>query len=177
MTQPANNDQAALVHARDEFVSQWGAMGSAWGVNRTMAQIHALLMITPHPLTTDEVMEDLKISRGNAHGNLRELVSWGLIRSVVRKGERKEYFEAEKDVWKMFCIVLRERRRRELRPAQTALEDCLDRTRSLKGPEAAAFNKQIKALSDFLDLTDNVITKVTRSEESRVIPWALKFLK
>src|SRR4051812_4920871 len=94
-----------LHQARDEFVTQWGAIGSAWGINRTMAQIHALLITTPNPLSTDEVMEELKISRGNAHGNLRDLVSWGLIRSVVRKGERKEYFEAEKDVWKMFCIV------------------------------------------------------------------------
>ncbi len=177
MKADAENDHEALGQARDEFVSQWGAIGSAWGINRTMAQIHALLMVTPRPLTTDEIMDDLKISRGNAHGNLRELVSWGLIRSVVRKGERKEYFEAEKDVWKMFCIVMRERRRRELRPAMTVLQDCAARTKGLKGSEAAAFNKQIKALGDFLDLTDNVITKVTRSEQSRIIPWAMKFLK
>src|ERR1700677_5086109 len=177
MKADANNDNEALGQARDEFVSQWGAIGSAWGINRTMAQIHALLMVTPRPLTTDEIMDDLKISRGNAHGNLRELVSWGLIRSVVRKGERKEYFEAEKDVWKMFCIVMRERRRRELRPAMTVLTDCAARTKGLKGAEAAAFNKQIKALGDFLDLTDNIITKVTRSEQSRIIPWAMKFLK
>src|SRR3954453_12164213 len=110
----SDSDQNALRAARDEFVSQWGAIGSAWGINRTMAQIHALLITTPNPLSTDEIMEDLKISRGNAHGNLRDLVSWGLVRSVVRKGERKEYFEAEKDVWKMFCTVMRERRRREL---------------------------------------------------------------
>src|SRR5207244_13655672 len=90
-----------LQQARDQFVTQWGAIGSAWGINRTMAQIHALLIITPRALTTDEVMEELKVSRGNAHTNLRELVGWGLVRSVVRKGERKEYFEAEKDVWKM----------------------------------------------------------------------------
>ena len=98
-----------LARARDEFVAQWGAMGSAWGINRTMAQIHALLMTSDRALTTDEVMEDLKISRGNAHQNLRELVGWGLVRSVIRKGERKEYFESEKDVWRMFCIVARER--------------------------------------------------------------------
>jgi DNA-binding transcriptional regulator GbsR (MarR family) len=177
MKNEAEHDKAALAIARDEFVSQWGAIGNAWGINRTMAQIHALLMVTPSPLTTDDIMADLKISRGNAHGNLRELVSWGLIRSVVRKGERKEYFEAEKDVWKMFCIVMRERRRRELRPAMTVLEDCIERTRGLKGAEAATFNKQLKALSDFLDLSDNVITKVTRSEQSRVVPWMLKFLK
>ncbi len=175
---PEPTDEAdALTAARDEFVAQWGAMGSAWGINRTMAQIHALLITTPGAMTTDEIMEDLKVSRGNAHGNLRELVSWGLVRSVIRKGERKEYFEAEKDVWKMFCIVMRERSRRELRPAMTVLRDCAVRTRGLKGPAAAAFNEQIKGLSDFLNLADSVIAKVSASEQSRMVPWALRFLK
>src|SRR5947208_14026578 len=93
-------EAAQLAAARDEFVMQWGGIGSAWGINRTMGQIRALLIISPRALTTDEVMEELQISRGNAHTNLRELVGWTLVRSVVRKGERKEYFEAEKDVWK-----------------------------------------------------------------------------
>src|SRR5215210_4717569 len=160
------NDQSALIESRDEFVTRWGAIGTAWGINRTMAQVHALLITSAHLMSTDEIMEDLKISRGNAHKNLRDLVSWGLIRSVVRKGERKEYFEAEKNVWKMFCIILRERRRRELRPAQAALQECAARTKGLKGAEAAAFNQQIKALSDFLELADNVITKISRSEQT-----------
>src|SRR5689334_22947572 len=172
-----NKSAAALRQARDEFVSQWGVIGSAWGVNRTMAQIHALLITAPSALSTDEVMAELKISRGNAHSNLRDLVSWGLVRSVVRKGERREFFEAEKDVWKMFCIIIRERRRRELRPAMEVLEECTARTKSLRGAEAAAFNKQLKALSDFLELADGVITKLSRSEQSKMIPWALKFLK
>src|SRR5678815_5843701 len=159
-----NISGTALGEARDQFVSQWGVIGSGWGVNRTMAQIHALLITAPAALSTDDIMQELKISRGNAHSNLRDLVSWGLVRTVVRKGERKEYFEAEKDVWKMFCIILRERRRRELRPAQVALQECAGRTKDLKSGEASAFNKQIKALSDFLELADNVITKISRSE-------------
>lgn len=171
------NEPSTLTQARDEFVTQWGAMGSAWGINRTMAQIHALLITTPAAMTTDEVMAELKISRGNAHGNLRELVSWGLIRSVIRKGERKEFFEAEKDVWKMFCIVIRERSRRELRPAMRVLQECAARTRGLKGAEADAFNAQIKGLSDFLTLADNMSDKIAASEQSKVVPWALKFLR
>src|SRR5437762_6317352 len=127
-----NKSAAALREARDEFVSQWGVIGSAWGVNRTMAQIHALLITAPSALSTDEIMAELKISRGNAHSNLRDLVSWGLVRSVVRKGERKEFFEAEKDVWRMFCTVIRERRRRELRPAMEVLQQCSERTKGLK---------------------------------------------
>src|SRR6184192_1705622 len=172
-----NKSAAALREARDEFVSQWGVIGSAWGINRTMAQIHALLITAPLALSTDQIMEELKISRGNAHSNLRDLVSWGLVRSVVRKGERKEFFEAEKNVWKMFCIIIRERRRRELRPALAVLKECSARTKHLRGAEAATFNKQIKALSDFLELADGVITKVSQSEQSKMVPWALKFLK
>src|SRR6266480_2308422 len=161
-----NNSGTALSEARDQFVSQWGVIGSAWGVNRTMAQIHALLITASSALSTEEVMAERKISRGNAHSNLRDLVSWGLIRSVVRKGERKEFFEAEKDVWRMFCIVIRERRRRELRPALAVLKECSERTKGLKGNEANAFNKQLKALADFLELANSVITKVSQSEQS-----------
>lgn len=166
-----------LQTARDEFVTQWGTIGNAWGINRTMAQIHALLLIKPRPLTTDEVMAELKISRGNAHMNLRELAGWGLVRSVIRKGERKEYFEAEKDVWKMFCIIVRERKRREIRPAITVLKGCLERAEGLKSPEALVFTKQTKALCEFMELADGVLSKVVRSEQLSVVPWALKFLK
>src|ERR1700747_1589887 len=147
-----NNGSTALSEARDQFVSQWGVIGSAWGVNRTMAQIHALLITALAALSTDDIMQELKISRGNAHSNLRDLVSWGLVRSVVRKGERKEFFEAEKDVWKMFCIILRERRRRELRPALEVLRQCGETTRQIKGADAAAFNKQIRSLAGFLEI-------------------------
>jgi len=165
-----------LAQARDEFVAQWGAMGSAWGINRTMAQIHALLMTSDTAMTTDEVMEDLKISRGNAHQNLRELVGWGLVRSVIRKGERKEYFESEKDVWRMFCIVARERKRREIEPALKALRACEEQTRSLKGEKAAAFNKQIRALSDFVGQADTALDRISRFEGSSILPLLLKML-
>src|SRR5438477_1067885 len=151
------NDARTLREARDEFVTQWGTIGTAWGINRTMAQIHALLITTPNALSTDEIMAELKISRGNAHSNLRDLASWGLIRSVVRKGERKEFFEAEKNVWKMLCIIIRERRRRELRPAMAVLHECAERTKKLKGSEAAAFNHQIRSLAEFLEVADGVI--------------------
>ena len=170
-------ESAKLSAARDEFITQWGVMGSAWGINRTMAQIHALLLVTDRPMSTDEIMEDLKISRGNANMNLRDLAGWGLIRSVIRKGERKEYFEAEKDVWKMFCTIVRERKRREIRPAINVLKDCIDRTDDLKSAEAVAFTKQTRALCEFMEMADGVLSKIVRSQESSIVPWALKFLK
>lgn len=167
----------ALQAAKDDFIAEWGAMGSAWGVNRTMAQIHALLMVHPEPMSTDEIMEDLKISRGNAHGNLRELVGWGLIKSVIRKGERKEFFEAEKDVWKMFCTIARERKRREIEPIIEVLERCQEDAKGLKGKEADTFTKQIKDLSEFVKTADRVMDKVSRSSESQLMPIAMKLLK
>ena len=176
-TGSANEEAAKLTAARDEFITQWGAMGSAWGINRTMAQIHALLMITDRALSTDEIMDDLKISRGNANMNLRDLAGWGLIRSVIRKGERREYFEAEKDVWKMFCTIVRERKRREIRPAINVLKDCIERTDDLTSADAVAFTKQTQALCEFMEMADGVLSKVVRSQESSIVPWALKFLK
>jgi DNA-binding transcriptional regulator GbsR (MarR family) len=163
-----------LSAARDEFISQWGAMGGAWGINRTMAQVHALLMTSEKALTTDEVMAELKISRGNAHQNLRELVGWGLVRNVIRKGERKEYYEAEKDVWRMFCTVARERKRREIEPALRALRACEEQTRSLRGEKAAVFNRQIKALEAFLSQMDAMMDRVSRAEQSSIMPLLLK---
>ena len=162
---------------KDEFIAQWGALGSTWGINRTMAQIHALLMVSSSPLSTDDVMAELRISRGNANTNLRDLVGWGLVRSVVRKGERKEFFESEKDVWKMFCTIVRERKRREIRPAINVLKNCIDRTDDLKSVEAAAFTKQTRALCEFMEMADGVLSKIVRSQESSIVPWALKFLK
>ncbi len=167
----------ALEKVRQEFVAQWGSLGKAWGINPTMAQIHALLMTSLEPLSTDQVMEKLRISRGNAHGNLRDLAGWGLIRSVIRPGERKELFAAEKDVWRMFCVVTRERRRREIEPGLELLKRCAEQTRGLKGAEAVAFHGQIQALRDFVEIADKAMDRLSRSERSAILPWALKFFK
>src|SRR5438445_3290379 len=166
-----------LERAKDDFLAQWGAIGSAWGVNRTMAQVHALLMVTPEPLSTEEVMEQLKISRGNAHANLRELVGWGLVHSVFRKGERKERFEAEKDVWKIFCTIARERKRREIDPVLEVLRQCEQRTAALRGADAVAFHKQVKALLEFTQLAANTLDRAARAERSALMPRVLDLLK
>lgn len=165
-----------LTAARDGFIAEWGAMGGAWGINRTMAQVHALLMTSERALTTDEVMAELKISRGNAHQNLRELVGWGLVRNVVRKGERKEYYESEKNVWRMFCTIARERKRREIEPALRALRTCEEQTRGLKGEKALAFNRQIRSLAEFLAQMDAIMERISKSEESAIMPALLKLL-
>jgi len=163
-----------LDQAREDFIRQWGAMGTAWGINRTMAMIHALMMTTPDPMTTDQVMEALTISRGNANANLRELVGWGLLRPVAVKGERKDYYEAEKDVWKMFCAITRERKRREIEPALAVLEDCAERTKKLKSKEAQEFARMMRELGDFVNVASTVMDRISRSERSKVVPAAVK---
>ena len=170
-------DRIALDEAKEDFITQWGAMGSAWGVNRTLAQIHALLIVSTEPMTTDQVMEELQISRGNAHTNLRELVDWGLLRSLYRRGERKELFQAEKDVWKMFCIITRERKKREIAPALETLQRCQAQTANLKNPEAEAFHQQMSSLCEFVKMADTIMEKVSKGQESQMVPLGMKLLK
>ena len=104
--------------AQDRFISTWGQMAGAWGVSRTMAEIHALLYITGDALNTDDVIDRLQISRGNCSMSLRALQDWGIVQRVHRRGERKEYFETERDVWAMFKTIARERKKR-----RAAIED------------------------------------------------------
>jgi DNA-binding transcriptional regulator GbsR (MarR family) len=94
-----------LPEAKQKFIESWGKLGSEWGINRTMAQVHALLLISPEALTTEEIMETLSISRGNANMTLRDLMGWGLIEKQHRAGERKEYFYADKDA----CVPVKEK--------------------------------------------------------------------
>ncbi len=163
-------------NVRRRFITQWGALGSQWGINRTMAMIHALLLVAERELSTDEVMEELNISRGNANTNLRDLIDWGLVQRMVRPGERREYFAAEKDVWKIFCMVARERKRRETEPAQKVLEACIRDTETDDSPEAREFRRELTALSDFVSLANTVMEKVAAAEQSRVLPRILKVL-
>jgi len=162
--------------ARDEFIAQWGAISSSWGINRTMAQIHALLLVSPAPMFTDEIMEELQISRGNAHSNLKELTNWGIVKSVLKKGDRKEYFEAEKDIWRMFCIITRERKRREVDSALSVLQSCADKTANVSCPECQEFHRQMKNLTEFVVMISNLMDKLSCSEQSKTIPLALKLL-
>ncbi len=165
-----------LKHARDEFVAQWGALGTQWGINRTMAQIHALLMTAPRALTTDEVMEELEISRGNAHTNLKELVAWGLLRVVVKKGERREYFEAEKDVWQIFTIVARERKRREIEPALAILNKCAEESREIDTPDGKAFYEQMRQLEDFVSFASKMSDRISSMKHGLALQLATKLL-
>ncbi len=118
--------------AQDQFIACWGKMGSAWGISRTMAEVHALLFITGEPLCTDDIMERLQISRGNASMSIRALLDWGVVARAHRRGDRKEYFTAEQDVWAMFRAVVRERMKREADPTLASLYEIRDLTASVE---------------------------------------------
>lgn len=162
---------------KNDFIAQWGTLGSCWGINRTMAQIHAYLMLAVEPTDTNVLMDALKISRGNANSNLRDLVGWGLIRRVTYPGDRKEYFEAEKDVWAMFCIIARERKRREIDPALNLLKTSSSKSFDKKDAEQQLFAQQTASLAEFVQTANLVLDKVSRSEQSKVLPFLVKRFK
>lgn len=109
--------------ARKEFVLLWGEMASSWGINRTMAQLHALLYLSEEPMDTEQVMQELDISRGNANTNLRQLLQWDLVEKVALPGERKDFFTAEKDVWQITAHIIKHRHKREIEPVKQQLSE------------------------------------------------------
>ena len=142
--------------ALDEFVLLWGEMASHWGINRTMAQIHALLYAAAEPLDTDAIMDRLQISRGNANMNLRALVDWNLVRKTHQIGSRKDFFVAESDVWTLTTTIIEERQRREIQPVQRALDEVASDLRSGEAAAAAdaALADRVDALVDMIEVFD-----------------------
>ena len=157
-----------LPEAKDKFIQAWGAFGSQWGINRSMAQVHALLLISPNPLSTEDVMEQLNISRGNANMNVRALIDWHLVDRILKTGERREFFQAEKDVWKIATHITRERKKRELEPMVRLLGE-LKQT-SGTSAETKAFKQMAADLHDLTGRIDAVLERSTRSD----VQWFLK---
>lgn len=161
--------------ASEQFVRLWGEMASAWGINKTMAQIHALLYAESEPLDTDTIMERLDISRGNANMNLRNLVQWQLISKVQFKGRRKDYYTAEKDVWNIVAVLIQERQQREIAPIQQNLVECLElfETGDELTLEEAEFKQRIENFIEFLEMFD----RFTKAMLPYINKKNLKFLK
>ena len=130
--------------------------------------------VTADAMSTDEVMEALAISRGNAHTNLKELVGWGLLRIVTKKGERKEYFEAEKDVWEIFRRIVEQRKRRELDPALQVVSGCAERTKGMKTKEGKAFHEQMEQLTEFVSFASKMGDRVGSLPHGKAMQLAMK---
>ena len=139
-----------LVEAKQQFIHSWGVLGSQWGINRTMAQVHALLLVASAPLSTDEIMEQLNISRGNANMNIRDLIEWNLVNKVIVPGDRKEYFSAEKDIWKVATHIMYQRKKRELDPMVKTLNQISTIEGDKKDLEIKAFTEAIGNVKKFV---------------------------
>lgn len=166
-----------LAEAKAQFISSWGAFGTHWGINRTMAQIHALLMISPKPLSQDDIMEELDISRGNVNMNIRDLISWGLVDRVLLPGERKEYFSAEKDIWKVATQIIKERKKRELDPMLKLLSQLENVDGDKKDPDTKQFIDTISGIRKFGGQADKMLDVMVKADESWFLGSLLKFFK
>ncbi|WP_316813393.1 GbsR/MarR family transcriptional regulator [Pedobacter heparinus] len=155
-----------LAAAKLKFIEAWGKLGSEWGINRTMAQVHALLLISPEALTTEEIMKELSISRGNANMTLRDLVGWGLVEKQHKAGERKEYFYADKDTWNIARQVAKERRKRELDPVLKVLEELTNVKGDAKDPEFKTFSKSVKDINKLAKNVDKTLDTMLKAEEN-----------
>lgn len=133
---------------QEKFVLHWGEMGTRWGINRTVAQTHALIHVSERPLNAEEICESLEIARSNASTSLKELLSWGIIRIVHLKGDRRDHYESVKDVWELFRIVAAERKKRELDPTLAILDECL--AAPVSPGESPVFRERLTALREFM---------------------------
>ena len=142
-----------LTPVMEKFILHWGEMGWRWGINRSVAQVHALLMLAPKPLPADEICESLEVARSNVSNSIKELQGWGLVRVVHVFGDRREHFETLRDVWEMFLIILRERKKREIDPTLHALRECA--TEAAKSKDADHTIERLAQLIEFMELSSN----------------------
>ncbi|HNX96564.1 MAG TPA: transcriptional regulator [Candidatus Aminicenantes bacterium] len=147
----------ALSVNQERFVDLWGSMGVFWGINRSMARIHAYILLSPHPVTLDEVVAQLTISKGNASMSLNELRHWGVIHRSHQRGDRRDYYTAEPDTWTMLFQIAKERKRREFDPALDALRDLLGEGECDATPEVA---ERLQELEKLMSLGDRVAGKL-----------------
>ena len=151
--------------AKLKFINTWGTLGSLWGINKAMAQIQALLFVSTSPLSMEEIMDELKISRGNTSMNLRQLIDWGIVTKEFIAGERKEYFSTEKNVQELTRIIAKERSRREIQPAVKTLKEVYTITDDGTA-ETKELIKQTKALHDLAETADTMLNKLISHKQN-----------
>ena len=167
MTENKENSEQSNSAAREQFILYWGDMGGQWSVNRSVAQIHALLYLSVAPLNAEQISEELGIARSNVSTSLKELVSWKLIRRVPVPGDRREYFVAETDVWEMAMRIAQGRKEREIDPAIAAINECVAQAEAEPGlhPEVLA---RMRAMQEFLGTADRWYAQMLHVPKSRL---------
>jgi DNA-binding transcriptional regulator GbsR (MarR family) len=171
-----HKDNAGLTHIQQKFILHWGEMGDKWGVNRSVAQIHALLYIAAKPLSAEDISETLEMARSNVSTSIRELLDWGIIKAVHKVGERKEHFEALADPWETLDLVLRKRREREIEPTIRLLADCI--AEAEKNPkEDKHVGPRLQSLRDLIvqgDALFGAMRRLPRESISKLIKTGSK---
>jgi len=178
-----------LDEAKEKFIQAWGVLGTSWGISRTMAQIHALLLVSAQPLSAQEIIDTLSVSQGSTNMNLRALIDWQLIEKTVKIGERKEYFSAEKDMWEITRRVMRERRKRELEPILKMLDDVknielseeekkkIENTELIaqKSKEIEEFKEMMNQIDSFANRAEKALDVMIKASESKIVERFLKY--
>lgn len=165
-----------FTEAKQKFISTWGSLGSSWGINKAMAQIQALLFISIRPLSMEEIMDELQISRGNTSMNLRQLIDWGIVTKENVLGERKEYFTTEKDVQELARIIAKERSRRELQPVIKSLKE-LSSIKPNDSEEFREFTKQTKAMYELASVADTLLNQLANHKRNWLSKSIFKIFK
>jgi len=159
-----------ITPVQQRFILHWGEMGVRWGINRTMAQIHALLYLSPRPLPAEEICEGLGVARSNVSTSLRELQNWGIVKVVHVMGDRRDHFESMKDVWEMFRQVLDERKKREIDPTVEVLRECADAAARDKDKPT---HERLAAMRDFFETMSQWYDDIDQLST----PAVIKFVK
>lgn len=163
-----------LEEGKSRFIQAWGSLGSSWGISKSMAQIHALLLSCPNGLSTDEIMEQVQLSRGNVNTNVRELINWRLVRKETVLGERKEFFVALHDVHSIAQNIMEERKRRELEPVRRLLNELKSATIDGDKDDVKHFQSLISDLSDFVSQMENLTNLMTRINNNNYLKKMIK---
>src|ERR1700693_5552508 len=157
----SDQTKTSLTAVAQKFILHWGEMGTKWGINRTVAQVHALLFLSPHPLPADEISSTLSVARSNVSTSLRELQGWGIVRVVHVLGDRRDHFESVKDVWEIFRIVAEERKRREIDPTLRVLRECVGELK--KSAQGSQYTRErLEEMLGFLTATTGLFEELIR---------------
>jgi len=163
--------------AKAQFIQTWGKLGSEWGINRTMAQVHAILLISPKAMSAEEIMSELSISRGNANMNIRDLINWNLVHKELIPGDRKEYFTAEKDIWEVARRIIKERKKREMEPVLKVI----NQLKTIEGDQQCAeikeFSSMINQLDSFVGKMDKSVNLLLNENENKLFSILFKLMQ
>ncbi|WP_435415815.1 GbsR/MarR family transcriptional regulator [Polaribacter aestuariivivens] len=164
-----------LHEAKNKYIQTWGSLATSWGINKTMAQVHALLLVSTKPFSAEDIMEELQISRGNVNMNVRALIDWGIVTKEFVVGERKEFFVADKDIWELFKQITKERKKREIEPVLKVLDELQEVEDTTE--DGKQFKKVLSDLSSVTTKVNSMLEKAIKADEHWLLSNFTKMIK